>query len=88
MITIVCPDRDIEKKALALLVVRFSGRVLKNGVHHVSEEALETLASNKIPFTEIQKADYSLKDHLLNMPELPPECIPVRQPDESREIEL
>jgi hypothetical protein len=37
MITITFPDRPTEKRALAFLLGRFSGRVLKSGEHLVPE---------------------------------------------------
>lgn len=51
MVTITFPDRDTEKRALAFLLGRFSGRVLRTGEHKVPEEALEALAAQEIPFT-------------------------------------
>ena len=51
MVTITFPDRDTENRALAFLLGRFSGRVLRSGEHTVPEEALEALASQEIPFT-------------------------------------
>lgn len=51
MVTIQFPDRDTEKKALAFLLGRFSGRVLKSGLHIVPEAALAALADQNIPFT-------------------------------------
>ncbi len=51
MVTITFPDRDTEKRALAFLLGRFSGRVLRSGEHTVPKEALEALAAQKIPFT-------------------------------------
>lgn len=51
MVTITFPDRDTEKRALAFLLGRFSGRVLRSGEHTVPEEALEALAAQEIPFT-------------------------------------
>ena len=50
MVTITFPDRDTEKRALAFLLGRFSGRVLRSGEHIVPEEALEALAAQAIPF--------------------------------------
>lgn len=58
MITIVFPDRPTEKRALAFLLGRFSGRVLKTGEHIVPEAALEALADQNIPFTVQGKATY------------------------------
>ena len=51
MVTIAFPDRDTEKRALAFLLGRFSGRVLVSGEHLVPEAALEALASQNIQFT-------------------------------------
>lgn len=50
MVTITFPDRDTEKRALAFLLGRFAGRVLRSGEHIVPEEALEALAGQNIPF--------------------------------------
>jgi len=50
MVTITFIDRETEKKALAFLVGRFSGRVLRTGEHLVPEAALEALADQNIPF--------------------------------------
>jgi hypothetical protein len=58
MVTITFPDRSTEKKALAFLLGRFSGRVLKTGEHIVPEAALEALADQSIPFTVQGKATY------------------------------
>src|SRR5947207_9429450 len=51
MVTITFPDRETEKRALAFLLGRFSGRVLRSGEHVVPEAALEALADQNIPFT-------------------------------------
>ena len=51
MVTIKFPDRDTEKRALAFLLGRFSGHVLRTGEHLVPESALEALADANIPFT-------------------------------------
>ena len=51
MVTITFPDREMEKKALASLLGRFSGRVLKTGEHIVPEPALEWLSDQNITFT-------------------------------------
>jgi hypothetical protein len=56
MITITFPDRGEEKAALAFLLGRFSGHVLKSGEHLVPEAALEALADQNIPFTVKGKA--------------------------------
>jgi hypothetical protein len=58
MITITFPDRDTEKRALAYLLGRFSGRVLRSGEHLVPEAALEALADQNIPFSVKGKATY------------------------------
>ncbi|HYU33737.1 MAG TPA: hypothetical protein VEW48_16410 [Thermoanaerobaculia bacterium] len=58
MVTITFPDRDTEKRALAFLLGRFSGRVLRTGEHLVPESALEALADANIPFTVKGKATY------------------------------
>jgi len=58
MITIVFPDRDTEKRALAFLLGRFSGRVLSTGEHLVPESALEALADQNIPFSVKGKTTY------------------------------
>ena len=39
MVTITFPDRKTEKRALAFLLGRFSGRVLRSGEHLVPEAA-------------------------------------------------
>ena len=51
MVTITFADRETEKRALAYLLGRFSGRVLRSGEHLVPEAALEALADQNIPFT-------------------------------------
>ena len=58
MITITFPDRKTEKTALAFLLGRFSGRVLRTGEHLVPEAALEALAAQNIPFTVKGNATY------------------------------
>ncbi len=58
MVTITFPDREIEKRALAFLLGRFSGRVLRSGEHLVPEAALEALADQNIPFTVKGKTTY------------------------------
>jgi hypothetical protein len=58
MVTIVFPDRAVEKRALAFLLGRFSGRVLRSGEHLVPEAALEALADQNIPFSVKGKATY------------------------------
>lgn len=58
MVTITFADRDTEKRALAFLLGRFSGRVLRSGEHLVPEAALEALADQSIPFTVKGKTTY------------------------------
>jgi hypothetical protein len=58
MVTIIFPDRATEKRALAFLLGRFSGRVLRSGEHLVPEAALEALADQNIPFTVKGKTTY------------------------------
>jgi hypothetical protein len=58
MVTIKFPDREVEKRALAFLIGRFSGRVVKSGEHIVPEAALEALADQNIPFAVQGKATY------------------------------
>lgn len=58
MVTISFEDRATERKALAFLLGRFSGRVLNGGSHLVPEAALEALAEQNIPFTVKGKASY------------------------------
>ncbi len=58
MITIRFENRETEKLALAFLLGRFSGRVLKSGEHLVPEAALEALANQNISFTVVGKATY------------------------------
>lgn len=50
MVTISFPNRATEKRALAFLLGRFSGRLLRSGQHTVPKEALEALAAQEIPF--------------------------------------
>lgn len=58
MVTIAFQDRETEKRALAFLLGRFSGRVLRSGEHLVPEAALEALADQNIPFTVKGKTTY------------------------------
>ncbi len=50
MILIQFPDRETEIKGLAFLVGRFSGKVLRRGLHIVPESALPALAAQNIPY--------------------------------------
>jgi len=58
MITITFSDRETEKRALAYLLGRFSGHVLRSGEHLIPEAALEALADQNIPFTVKGKTTY------------------------------
>ena len=58
MVLIQFPDRETEIKGLAFLVGRFSGKVLRGGLHIVPEGALEALASQNIPYAVKGKATY------------------------------
>jgi hypothetical protein len=58
MVTITFPDRETEKRALAFLLGRFSGRVLNSGEHLIPEAALEALADQNIPFMVKGKTTY------------------------------
>jgi hypothetical protein len=58
MVTITFSDRETEQRALAFLLGRFSGRVLKSGEHIVPEAALEALADQNIPFAVKGEATY------------------------------
>ena len=58
MVRITFQDRATERRALAFLLGRFSGRVLKGGEHLVPEGALEALAGQDIPFSVKGKASY------------------------------
>ena len=58
MITITFADRDTERRALAFLLGRFSGKVLRSGEHIVPEAALEALADQGISFTVTGKPTY------------------------------
>jgi hypothetical protein len=51
-------DRATERRALAFLLGRFSGRVVKSGQHMVPEAALEALAEQNIAFHVMGKASY------------------------------
>jgi hypothetical protein len=58
MVIIRFQNRATEKRALAYLLGRFSGRVMKNGDHIVPDAAVEALAQEGIPFTVKGKANY------------------------------
>jgi hypothetical protein len=59
MVIITFQHRPTERKALAFLLGRFSGRVLTTGEHLVPDAALEALAQQNIPFTVKGKASNS-----------------------------
>jgi hypothetical protein len=71
MVTITFPDRDTEKRALAFLLGRFSGRVLRSGEHMVPEAALEALADQNIPFSVKGKTTYEQQVAALRGPAAP-----------------
>lgn len=58
MVTVTFADRETEKRALAFLLGRFSGRVLRSGEHLIPDAALEALAEENIPFSVKGKATY------------------------------
>jgi hypothetical protein len=58
MVLIQFPDRDTEVKGLAILMSRFSGKVLRGGFHIVPEPALEALTAQNIPYTVKGPATY------------------------------
>ena len=55
MVTIRFADRATEKRALAFLLGRYSGRELQTGEHLVPEAASEALGGQGIPFTVLRK---------------------------------
>ncbi len=58
MMLIQFPDRETEVKGLAVLMSRFSGKVLRGGIHIVPEPALAVLTAEKIPYTVKGPASY------------------------------
>jgi hypothetical protein len=58
MVTVTFPDRETERRALAFLLGRFSGWVLRAGEHLVPESASEALADQNIPFRVEGKTTY------------------------------
>jgi hypothetical protein len=58
MVIVTFPNRETEKQALAFLLGRYSGRVLKSGEHIIPEAALEALADRSIEFSVKGKATY------------------------------
>jgi hypothetical protein len=51
LVRITFPNRATERKALSLLLGRFSGTVLKDGVHVIPSRALPFLANHNLAFT-------------------------------------
>ncbi len=60
MVVITFPDSETQKRALGFLLGRFSGKVLNNGEHILSEAALEALAERNFTFTVLGKAKWGL----------------------------
>ena len=58
MILIQFPDRETEIKGLAVLMSRFSGKVLRGGLHIVPQPALEALTAQNIAYTVKGPATY------------------------------
>lgn len=58
MVLIQFPDRETEIKGLAILLTRFSGKVLRDGLHIVPEPALAVLTAEKIPYSVKGPATY------------------------------
>lgn len=58
MVIVTFPDREMEKRALAFLLGRFSGPVLRSGEHLVPEAAMNALADQNVQFTVKGKATY------------------------------
>ena len=58
MILIEFPSREVAIKGLAVLMSRFSGKVLRGGLHIVPEPALEALTAANIPYAVKGPATY------------------------------
>ena len=58
MVIITFPDKDTQRKALGFMLGRFSGKVLRGGLHIVPEPALEALTAEKIPYIVKGSATY------------------------------
>ena len=58
MVLIEFPDRNTEVKGLAVLMSRFSGKVLRGGLHIVPEPALKAMTDAHIPYTVKGPATY------------------------------
>ena len=78
MVTITFPDRQSERRALAFLLGRFSGRLNKTGEHFVPAAALEALADQGIPFSVkgIATDEEIAAEPKLSHPDLPPDAKP------------
>ncbi len=50
MVTITFPNSTTERRAVAFMIGKFSGRVIRPGVHLLPEEAVEALTAHNIPF--------------------------------------
>jgi hypothetical protein len=58
MILIHFPDRATEVKGLTVLMSRFSGKVLRGGLHIVPEAALDALTAANVPYSVKGPATY------------------------------
>jgi hypothetical protein len=58
MMLIQFPDRETEIKGLTVLMSRFSGKVMRGGLHIVPEAALEALTAANILYTVKGPATY------------------------------
>jgi hypothetical protein len=58
MILIQFPNRETEIRGLTVLMSRFSGKVLRGGLHIVPEPALEALKAENIPYDVKGPATY------------------------------
>src|SRR5262245_28627503 len=58
VILIQFPNREAEIRGLSVLMSRFSGKVLRGGLHIVPEPALEALKAEKIPYDVKGPATY------------------------------
>ena len=74
MITITFADRETERKALAFLLGRFSGRAMSSGEHIVPAAALESLADQGISFTVQGKTTY--EEQVAELRRAAPDSVP------------
>jgi hypothetical protein len=72
MVVIQFPDRETEVKGLAYLLGRFSGKVLRGGVHILPEAAVEALSGQNIPFEVKGNATYEQQMAALRGTAAPP----------------